>query len=67
MWDVLSLDYNRRLSPDRCLRNTLRAIRPGSIIVYHDSYRAERNLVHGLPQLIVECLNRGYTFKPIPV
>jgi peptidoglycan/xylan/chitin deacetylase (PgdA/CDA1 family) len=67
MWDVLTLDYNRRLAPDRCLRNTLRAVRPGSIIVYHDSYKAERNLMYGLPRLIEECLNRGYTFKPIPV
>jgi len=67
MWDVLSLDYNARLSPDRSLRNTLRAIRPGSIIVYHDSYKAERNLVYGLPRLVDECLEQGYTFKPVSV
>lgn len=67
MWDVLSFDYNDKLSPDRCLKNTLRAIRPGSIIVYHDSYKAERNLTYSLPRLISECLNRGYTFKRLPV
>lgn len=67
MWDVLSLDYNARLASERCLKNTLRAIRPGSIVVYHDSYKAERNLTYSLPRLISECLNRGYTFKTIPV
>lgn len=65
MWDVLSADYNHRLSEEKCFRNTLRAIRPGSIIVYHDSLRAERNLTYGLPRIIEECLGRGYTFTPI--
>lgn len=67
MWDVLTLDYNGRLAPERCLQNTLRAIRPGSIIVYHDSYKAERNLTYALPRLISECLDRGYHFKTIPM
>lgn len=65
MWDVLSQDYNPHLSPDRCLHNTLKAIRSGSIIVFHDSIKAESNLVHALPRLVEECLTRGYSFSPI--
>lgn len=65
MWDVLSADYNQRLSAERCFRNTLKAIRPGSIIVYHDSLKAERNLTYSLPKVIDECLSRGYMFSPI--
>lgn len=67
MWDVLSADYNQRLSAEKCFRNTLNAIRPGSIIVYHDSLKAERNLTYSLPRIIDECLNRGYMFSPIPL
>ncbi len=36
MWDVLSIDYNNRLSGDRVLKNVTRNVKPGSIIVFHD-------------------------------
>lgn len=65
MWDVLSADYRQRISPEKSFRNTLRVVRPGSIIVYHDSRKAERNLTYGLPRIIEECLGQGYTFSPI--
>lgn len=52
MWDVLSQDYNHLQSPEKCLRSTIKACRPGSIIVFHDSYKAERNLEYALPRLI---------------
>lgn len=65
MWDVLSVDYDHRLPPGKCLQNTLRVVRPGSIVVYHDSQKAERNLTYSLPRMIDECLKRGYTFSPI--
>jgi len=65
MWDVLTRDYDQSLSTDRCLRNSLTAVRNGSIIVFHDSVKAEKNLTYVLPRFIDECLNRGYTFKPL--
>jgi peptidoglycan/xylan/chitin deacetylase (PgdA/CDA1 family) len=63
MWDVLSQDYNHNLSPERCLRGTLAACRPGSIIVFHDSYKSEKNMEYTLPRLIDFCSNKGYIFK----
>lgn len=65
MWDVLSQDYNHNLSPERCLRSTLAACRSGSIIVFHDSYKSEKNLEYALPRLIDFYSDKGYTFKPI--
>jgi peptidoglycan-N-acetylglucosamine deacetylase len=62
MWDVLSVDYNKNLSPDHCLHNTIRATRPGSIIVFHDSYKAEKNLTFALPAFIDHFINEGYSF-----
>lgn len=65
MWDVLSQDYNKNLSPEKCLRNTIKATRPGSIIVFHDSFKAERNLRFALPRFISHFHDKGYTFKAI--
>jgi peptidoglycan-N-acetylglucosamine deacetylase len=65
MWDVLSQDYNKHLSPDRCLCKTINASRPGSIIVFHDSYKAEKNLKFVLPRFIKHFQQQGYTFKTL--
>ena len=65
MWDVLSVDYNKNLSPESCLSNTIRATRPGSIIVFHDSYKAEKNLIFALPAFIDHFLELGFTFHSL--
>lgn len=65
MWDVLTLDYDKSISPVKCLANTLKAIRPGSIVVFHDSFKAEKNMTFVLPRLISELKNRGFEFKSL--
>jgi peptidoglycan/xylan/chitin deacetylase (PgdA/CDA1 family) len=65
MWDVLTQDYNRNLSEQKCLAGTIKALRPGSIIVMHDSVKAERNLKFVLPRLLDFALNQNYTFKKL--
>lgn len=62
MWDVLSQDYNHSVRPERCLRRTLSVCRPGSVIVFHDSYKSERNMSYVLPRLIETLASDGYTF-----
>jgi peptidoglycan/xylan/chitin deacetylase (PgdA/CDA1 family) len=62
MWDVLSQDYSSSLTPERCLKGSIRATRPGSIIVFHDSVKAERNLRYALPRYIQHFLDKGFTF-----
>jgi peptidoglycan-N-acetylglucosamine deacetylase len=66
MWDVLAIDYNDGLSSTRCLKNTINASRPGSIIVFHDSYKAEKNLTFVLPKYIEHFLTLGFEFKVVP-
>jgi peptidoglycan/xylan/chitin deacetylase (PgdA/CDA1 family) len=63
MWDVLSRDYDKHLKPERCLRNTIAVTRPGSVVVFHDSYKAEKNLVYALPRFIDHFCDKGFTFK----
>ena len=65
MWDVLSVDYDRSLPAERCLRNTLRAVRPGSIVVFHDSLKAEKNMTYALPRLLEQLTGEGYRFKSL--
>lgn len=67
MWDVLSQDYDHRLSPEQCLRRTLKACRPGSIIVFHDSYKSEKNMTYTLPRLIDHYGGKGFCFKGLEV
>lgn len=67
MWDVLTADYQRSVSPESCLRNSIAATRPGSIIVFHDSLKAERNMTYTLPRYISHFLHRGYSFNVIKV
>lgn len=63
MWDVLSFDFNKNISPEKCLRNTIAATRAGSIIVFHDSLKAERNMSYAFPRFVDHFLDRGYEFK----
>jgi peptidoglycan/xylan/chitin deacetylase (PgdA/CDA1 family) len=65
MWDVLTHDYSKNISRQNCLNGSIRATRPGSIVVFHDSVKAERNLTHVLPQFLQHFTNEGYEFKPL--
>ena len=61
MWSVISRDYNRKISPATCLRNVLPYIEGGSIIVFHDSVKAFRNMRYALPRTLEEIRRRGLT------
>lgn len=63
MWDVLTNDFNKSTSPKTCLKNSIRVTRPGSIIVFHDSLKAERNMSYALPRYIDYFINQGYSFN----
>jgi peptidoglycan/xylan/chitin deacetylase (PgdA/CDA1 family) len=65
MWDVLTFDYDRSLDCEKCLKGSLNATRPGSIIVFHDSIKAEKNLTYVLPRFIDSSLAKGYSFKTL--
>ncbi len=65
MWDVLTRDYNPRLSPSDVLGNVIRFTRNGSIIVFHDSIKSERNLREALPKAIAWLLSQGYEFRKL--
>jgi peptidoglycan/xylan/chitin deacetylase (PgdA/CDA1 family) len=63
LWDVLSGDFSKNITPETCLRRVLDNARPGSIIVFHDSLKAERNLRYILPRILAHFSKLGYSFE----
>ena len=65
MWDVLTHDYSKTVSRKRCLRAVTKNVRPGSIIVFHDSSKAEKNLRYALPRALEFLKKEGYQCRRI--
>lgn len=66
LWDVLSEDYNRRISPEQCWKNVERNTTSGSIIVFHDNIKAEPRQRYALRRTLEYFGEQGYEFAPIP-
>lgn len=67
MYDLVTRDYSKKLNPEQVLENVKRYTRNGSIIVFHDSLKAERNLREALPQAIRWLKEQGYEFCALPM
>ncbi|MBD5179894.1 MAG: polysaccharide deacetylase family protein [Bacteroidales bacterium] len=67
MYDIITRDYDRSLSPERVLDNVKRYVRNGSIIVFHDSLKSEPNLRYALPRAIEWLKEQGYEFEKLPM
>jgi peptidoglycan/xylan/chitin deacetylase (PgdA/CDA1 family) len=66
MWDVLSGDFDRDLKPEECSQNVIQHAGPGSIVVFHDSLKAEANLRYALPRVLEHFTAEGYVFQNLP-
>ncbi len=65
MGSVLSGDYNPAVSPERVLRNVTQQVRGGSIVVFHDSWKAFPRTRYALPRAIEYIRDQGYLFKTL--
>ena len=65
MWDVLSYDFDSTISAEKCLENVISNTEQGSIIVFHDSLKAEKNLKYALPKAIQILKDKGFVFDVI--
>lgn len=65
MWDVISCDYDPELSPEQCYKNVVEHVSDGSIITFHDSLKAEKNVLEALPRVIDDLALEGYSFRKI--
>lgn len=62
MYDLVTRDYSRKLTGEQVLKNVKRYARKGSIIVFHDSLKAEKNMKYALPRAIEWLQKKGYAF-----
>ncbi|MFZ9695317.1 MAG: polysaccharide deacetylase family protein [Chitinophagaceae bacterium] len=66
MWDLLSGDFDTSLNGQECLDLCKKKLRPGSIIVLHDSEKAWDRLEIVLPSLLEHATKQGYSFDALP-
>lgn len=65
MWDILSADFDTTISPEKCAENVLKNIQKGSVIIFHDSVKASKNLKYALPKTLEYLKKNGYEMKAI--
>lgn len=65
MWSILTADYNRQLSGKSCFDAYIKHVRPGSVIVFHDSMNALPRLSYCLPKTLEYFSRMGYAFEAI--
>lgn len=65
MWDVLSGDFDPNITAEQCLDNVVSNVRPGSIVVFHDSLKAKETMTQVLPQVLKHFSELGYKFHAL--
>jgi len=64
-WSVLSGDFDNNISKEQCKDNVINNAKNGSIIVFHDSLKAEDNMLYALENTLNHFSNLGYSFKSL--
>ncbi|MBC8148023.1 MAG: polysaccharide deacetylase family protein [Bacteroidetes bacterium] len=65
MWSVLSGDFDRKITKEKCLRNAIINTNKGSIIVFHDNIKAKENLLFALPAYLKHYSDLGFRFESL--
>lgn len=63
MWDLVTRDYSKWMTPEDVLKNVIRYARNGSIITFHDSMKSIEKLKYALPEALKWLKEQGYEFK----
>jgi peptidoglycan-N-acetylglucosamine deacetylase len=66
MWSLLSYDFDLSVTPERCLAILLKQTKPGDIVVFHDSLKAEPRLKYALPEFLKHFHAKGFVFRSLP-
>ncbi len=65
MWDILSADFDSKVSEEQCLKNVIQHITPGSIVIFHDSIKAKDKLYYALPKVLEFISEKGWKCRAI--
>ncbi len=64
LWDVISYDYET-ISEKTCADNVIRYSKNGSIVLFHDNWKAEKNMKYALPLFLEHFSKLNYSFKAL--
>lgn len=67
MYDLVTRDYSKKLSPQEVLDNVKTYARNGSVIVFHDSLKAKDNMQFAMPRAVKWLREQGYEFGTLPM
>ncbi len=65
MWSILSGDFDVSISAEQCSKNVLKNAGSGSVVVFHDSEKAEKRLRYALPEVLKYFTEKGYVFEKL--
>ena len=65
MMDILCGDFDAHQSAKKCSQIIQKHVQTGSIIVYHDSEKAAKNMLYSLPETLAFLKGEGYEFGVI--
>lgn len=65
MWDILSGDFDPNFNHEVCLEKCQQHTQPGTIIIFHDNYKAQKNLTYVLPRYLEHFSEQGFTFATL--
>lgn len=60
MWSVLSGDFDTEIDGEKCFKSVIKHVKPGSIIVFHDSAKAFPRLEIALPKTLEWLTQQGF-------
>lgn len=65
MWSVLSGDFDTDITAEQCCKNVLKNAKSGSVIVFHDSEKANERMKYTLPVVLKTFTEQGFLFEKI--
>lgn len=64
LWDVISYDFEK-IKPEQVAHNVLTKTKNGSIVLFHDNIKAEKNMKYALPLFLKHFSEQGFAFKTL--
>lgn len=65
MWDIIVGDFDQNIDGEECFQNVAKHVRPGSIIVFHDSVKAWPRLKEALPKTLEYLKEKGFRMEAL--
>lgn len=65
MWDILSYDFKTSHSAEKSLHKIMQKTTAGSIVIFHDNYKAEEKLKYMLPRYLKYFSDQGFICKKL--